>query len=430
MRTAGTLDGVTPASRDDAAGRGPIPTTTTETTMPTHDITDAPDDGANAADAPAERTGRAILRLLYDGDALTRQDIARRLELSLPTVGAGLRDLERRGAVRRAEPRASTGGRRPLTYRFDARHRIAIGAAIRSAGISCVAVDLAGRKVAERRTTIAARADDVFYRRAARIIDDFAHACADDVAPPLGVGLAFPAHVNAASSLDYRAIAGRIEPPVTPVERYRAHAFAECWARPRLRDAVCLFLGAHIGSAVVVDGEPHTAALEHMQLAVDGPRCECGSTGCLNVYCSSSRLAEDGESLPGFFGVLEQGEVHHRDRMRAWLDSLGHAIANVHTILSADVVLCGPIAGFLDDGEIARLQDGVRARPAAARRRPDDAPPGQDGRSATPRVIRGLCEADQDATGAALAVVRAHLDAIGCAGGGPPRPPSSPDADE
>ena len=32
------------------------------------------------------------------------------------------------------------------------------------------------------------------------------------------------------------------------------------------------------------------------------------------------------------------------------------AIANVHTVFDADVVLCGPIAGYLDDAEIAQLQ--------------------------------------------------------------------------
>ena len=137
-----------------------------------------------------------------------------------------------------------------------------------------------------------------------------------------------------------------------------------------------------------------------------GPQCECGSTGCLNVYCASNRLAEEGESLPGFFGVLEQGEIHHRERMRAWLQSLGHAIANVHTVFDADVVLCGPIAGYLDDAEIAQLQQMSAARPTAARRIPDY--------SGSPRIIRGLCDKYQDATGAALAVVKAHLASLGC----------------
>ncbi|MEE1297029.1 MAG: ROK family protein, partial [Bifidobacterium sp.] len=174
----------------------------------------------------------------------------------------------------------------------------------------------------------------------------------------LGVGLAPPAHINTASGLDYTQLGAQVTAltglDVTMTERYCSYALAESWARPH-EPLVCLFLGNHLGSAVVVDGEAHTGAVEHMCLAPDGPRCECGANGCLNVYCSAGRLAEDGESLAGFFGVLEQGEVHHRARMRDWCASMAHAIANVHAVLPADVVVCGPIADYLDDDEVAQL---------------------------------------------------------------------------
>lgn len=358
------------------------------------------------ATAPASPTQLRVLRQLYTHSPLTKQDIATQLGLSLPTVTAALRALEHNGTVARTTPRASTGGRRPATYSFNMRKHVSLGVTIRSTEIVCIAVDLSGAIVDQRHTTIAARAEAIFYQRAAHIIEDFAHSLSTNGLTPLGTGLTVPAHVNAANSLDYERIGANIAPPVTFTERYCAYALAEHWARPHLHDAVCLFLGNHIGSAVIVNGMPHTGAIEHMQLVPGGPQCECGSTGCLNVYCASNRLAEEGESLPGFFGVLEQGEIHHRERMRAWLQSLGHAIANVHTVFDADVVLCGPIAGYLDDAEIAQLQQMSAARPTAARRIPDY--------SGSPRIIRGLCDKYQDATGAALAVVKAHLASLGC----------------
>ena len=355
---------------------------------------------------PPNPTQLRVLRQLYTHSPLTKQDIAIQLGLSLPTVTSALRALEHNCTVVRATPRASTGGRRPATYSFNMRRHVALGVTIRSTEIVCIAVDLSGAIVDQWHTTIAARAEAIFYQRAAHIIEDFAHALSANGLTPLGTGLTVPAHVNAANSLDYERIGANSAPPVTFTERYCAYALAEHWARPHRHDAVCLFLGNHIGSAVIVNGTPHTGAIEHMQLVPGGPQCECGSTGCLNVYCASNRLAEEGESLPGFFGVLEQGEIHHRERMRAWLESLGHAIANVHTVFDADVVLCGPIAGYLDDAEIAQLQQICAARPTAARRIPNY--------SGSPRIIRGLCDKYQDATGAALAVVQAHLAVLGC----------------
>ena len=34
----------------------------------------------------------------------------------------------------------------------------------------------------------------------------------------------------------------------------------------------------------------------------------------MDTYCSPETLMEDGESLPGFFSVLEQGQQEHRER--------------------------------------------------------------------------------------------------------------------
>ncbi|MCB5513426.1 ROK family protein, partial [Erysipelatoclostridium ramosum] len=72
---------------------------------------------------------------------------------------------------------------------------------------------------------------------------------------------------------------------------------------PLLRNAVCLSLGEYINSAIVMDGVAREGNLEHMQLDASGDICRCGSRGCLEVLCSSRQLTEEGESLPGFFGV-------------------------------------------------------------------------------------------------------------------------------
>lgn len=352
---------------------------------------------------------REILAMLYTREPCAKRRIADELGISAPTLNARLHVLEEAGLITASGFGQSTGGRRAVTYTFNSRRRCAIGVTVRSTEIVCIALGLDGATIREQHTTIAAHADVSFYGRAAHIIDAFAAQLDADGVPPLGIGLAVPAHINAASSLDYDAIAARVTLPVTPTERYCAYALAELRVRAHLTDAVCLFLGNHIGSAVLQGGEAHTGALEHMPLDPSGPECECGANGCLNVYCSSANLTEEGESLPGFFGVLEQGELHHRERMRDWLCSMAHAIANIRAVFAADIVLCGPIAGFLDNTEIAQLDRLVAGHPAAARPTP---PTNADATSPRPTITRGLCDMYQDADGAAFAIVRDHLRAL------------------
>ncbi len=62
---------------------------------------------------------------------------------------------------------------------------------------------------------------------------------------------------------------------------------------------------------------------------------------------------EDGESLPGFFSVLEQGEQEHRKRFSQWLDYVALAVTNIRSVLAGDVIISGEAAQYLDDDDIA-----------------------------------------------------------------------------
>lgn len=61
---------------------------------------------------------------------------------------------------------------------------------------------------------------------------------------------------------------------------------------------------------------------------------------------------EDGESLPGFFSVLEQGEQEHRKRFSQWLDYVALAVTNIRSVLAGDVIISGgEAAQYLDDDD-------------------------------------------------------------------------------
>ena len=67
--------------------------------------------------------------------------------------------------------------------------------------------------------------------------------------------------------------------------------------------AVMYTLGTGIGGAIIVDGKlvrgvgGGAGELGHMTVVLDGPRCPCGSHGCLELYASGNALGREGRRV-------------------------------------------------------------------------------------------------------------------------------------
>ncbi len=143
-------------------------------------------------------------------------------------------------------------------------------------------------------------------------------------------------------------------------------------------------LGTGIGGGVVIDGKlrlgPLGAAgeLGHQTIVPDGPRCGCGSRGCLETLASGPAIAAQGVWLmlsgraPQLHAIVggDTGQITPKEMVRA-ADAgdeavreailraaryLGIGIANVVTILHPDLVVVG--GGTADIGSL--LFDTVR----------------------------------------------------------------------
>jgi glucokinase len=70
-----------------------------------------------------------------------------------------------------------------------------------------------------------------------------------------------------------------------------------------VQNLVYLGLGTGVGGGVVSEGRLIDGArgmggeLGHVTVSMDGPRCSCGSSGCIEAYCSGWALARDAQAL-------------------------------------------------------------------------------------------------------------------------------------
>ncbi len=153
-----------------------------------------------------------------------------------------------------------------------------------------------------------------------------------------------------------------------------AAAIGEHWlgAAKGADSAVCITLGTGIGGGLIINGEPYcgldgtAGEVGHICVEPEGPRCGCGSRGCLEQYASATaivRLASL-KLADGAASVLnEKADISARDVYEAWLEKdavayevfqvagtkLGMAIADLINVLNPEiVVLTGGVASAWD----------------------------------------------------------------------------------
>jgi predicted NBD/HSP70 family sugar kinase len=265
----------------------------------------------------------AVLRLIRDGEAVTRADLARRTGLARSTIAQRVDALISHRLVIEAGGTASTGGRPPTVLAFNHEAGIVLVADLGATHARIAVSDLGGRPLAERAfeldialgpEPVLRRVDDAFadlLREAGRGADEVR-----------GIGIGVPGPVAFATGQP-------VSPPIMPgwdgfsipawfAERHRVPvlvdndvnimALGEHWAHHRDVDQFLFVkVGTGIGCGVVADGHIHRgsqgAAGDIGHIRIEGHedvRCRCGNAGCLEAVAGGRALAQrlSAEGLP------------------------------------------------------------------------------------------------------------------------------------
>ncbi len=98
----------------------------------------------------------------------------------------------------------------------------------------------------------------------------------------------------------------------------------------------------------------------HMCIHPGGLKCNCGRRGCLEAYCSTSRISDDfGITLKQFFLGLDEGNQEYSQSWDTYLDDLAIGIGNINSALDCGVALGGKLSQFLA-GRLAALDQRLR----------------------------------------------------------------------
>ncbi|MEW2509215.1 ROK family transcriptional regulator [Streptomyces sp. NPDC046870] len=325
--------------------------------------------GANLGALRSHNTA-LVLGLLRDAGAegISRLELAERTGLTPQAVSKITARLRAQGLAAEAGRRASTGGKPRTVLRLVPEAGHAVGVHLDRDELRVVLVDLDGAVVGERRGALdlGAGAEAVLgavcgaVRGVVGELGAGAGAGAGAgtgagggetsaggglaaVGSLLGVGVALPGPLDHVRGVLHRvtgfpewdgfplrdALAERLGVPVVVDKDTNAAALGLAVGGEEGaagRSFAYLHLGTGLGAGLVIDGSVHRGArtgageFGHQVIQLDGPVCECGNRGCVEVLC---------------LAAVARGEVAEAARV------LGVAAGNLAGLLDIDVVLLG-----------------------------------------------------------------------------------------
>lgn len=286
-----------------------------------------------------------LRRQIYDAvraqGALSRLDVARRLEVSPATVTGAVSELLAMGLLREVEgaPRSGGRGRPPVALAVEPGAGHVAGIKLSNPDSTAVLTDFAGTPLAsvtlpapKAIRTVAELLDET-----ARLFDALMARAGRSRGDILGVGLGIPGTVDYSAgevlwspiltthSTALKALATeRLGLPVEVDNDANLVTLAELWfgAGRRMGDFAVVTIEHGVGMGLVIDHQLFRGAnrvgleLGHTTVQLDGALCRCGQRGCLEAYVSDYALVREaavvlGQTAPDIPSHLKFLEALH-----------------------------------------------------------------------------------------------------------------------
>lgn len=354
-----------------------------------------------------------VLRLIRAQGPISRADAAEQTGLTRPTISAVVSELLEEGWVEEMGTGESSGGRPPILLRFNPRARYVVGAELSAGHVRAVLSDLAGhvlRRVKHRvESSDPMRELDRVEFAVRELLSDLPPT--QRPVPVAGVGLGITGLVDRKSGMWHysphfkvndlavgRLLEERLVLPVWIENDARAMAWGEhSFGSARgVENFAYIRVGISIGAGLIIGGELYGGAFEaageigHMIVDNDGPRCACGSYGCLETVASATAIARRavrrlGQGQPSAIVEMVDGDLDRiigttviqaandgdelaRDTLAEAGRYLGLAIGNLVNLLNPAMVVVGGGTAVAGNWLMQPLREAAMARALPALR--------------------------------------------------------------
>ena len=360
---------------------------------------------------PREINGKIVLNLVREHQPISRAELARKMSVSRAAVSELVNELLESGAIYEGAFAATPRGRRPQMLHVRTKDRLVVAVDVRFSRTYVLLSDFSGSQIGLE--TFATPGDPEALTEEIALRVESLLATHGGMGECEGIGLVVPGMVDRrdgriqnAPALGWKNVAlremlsTRVGLRVFIENAPIACALAQMWLKP-LRagggdNFAYMNVSDGVGVGVVVDGQVLRGSRDtagefgHLPLNVDGPRCLCGLSGCLEAYTSNlatlgrylgldpavpedrERLRGSGLSVPDLITRARGGDRQAEAALLETGRCIGLGLASVITALNpACIFLDGEImTGWDLIGEVVRgaarsrtLTDAAAATP-------------------------------------------------------------------
>src|SRR6201991_982057 len=285
----------------------------------------------------------SLLRLIRNGEAVTRADLVRRTGLARSTVAQRLDALLAHQLVYEAGGSASTGGRPPTVLAFNQGAGVVLVADLGATHSRLVVSDLAGAPLAE-----ISRASADVRGIGVGVPGPVAFSRGEPVAPPIMPGW------DGFSIPDW--FSTHYDAPVLVDNDVNIMALGEHWTHWRdIEHLLYVKIGTGIGCGIVAGRRIHRGAqgaagdIGHVRLSGhDDVICRCGNIGCLEAVAGGRALASNltalglaAESSRDVVGLVRAGEPQAIQAVRDAGRYLGEVLAECINFFNPGAIVIG-----------------------------------------------------------------------------------------
>ncbi len=319
-----------------------------------------------------------IINILRSKGVTTKQEIAVILGLSIPTVTTNINALIEEGLVKEDGVAKSTGGRKPVILKFEENARYSFGVDITPDRIRIVLVNLNLKVIDETEF------DYIRVYSFSDVLDQTEKEIRTMLRKNkvikklvLGVGISLPGLVDedklilenapniGVRDFDFTNFERKVGLKINIENEANIAAFAEATigVGKKKSNMVYISITEGVGTGIIIDDHIyksyHKKAGEfgHMRVSDEDTKCNCGRTGCWELFASKKALVkyyheETGRSAHDLEEIFEaakagdQNVIHAIDR---YIESMFIGIENIILGLNPEYVVIGGELGKYDE---------------------------------------------------------------------------------
>lgn len=321
-----------------------------------------------------------ILRAFREKEIIQKKELVDSLNLSITTVTTNTRRLLDEGLIEETGIAESTGGRKPVVFKFIKSAKVSFGVDLSPHQATIIMTNLASEIIDRSKFSIDKQSMEEVLLNIQTIVETLLDKHGYLKADCLGIGLSLPGIVDCENIMlvnapnlkvknySFRYFEATIGLKVYIENEANVAAFAELiiGAAEKLDDAVYISITDGVGCGIIANHKVTKGTFNkagefgHMRISDKEIICSCGRTGCWEIFSSERALLkfyteQSGDivtDLEAFFKIYHEGNLLAKVALRKYLDYLLIGIENIMLGLDPEVIILGgEIVNFLREIE-------------------------------------------------------------------------------